>query len=57
MKEPLLRTDPVQLYIVRRRRPIIIEDHTAKKVREKMYDVLFKKWLDVPEIIPTFKII
>jgi hypothetical protein len=53
MKEPLLRTDPVPLHMVRGRRPVIKEGRAAKEAGEEMRDVLFKNWLDVQENVPT----
>ena len=53
MKEPLLRTDPVPLHMVRGRRPVTKVGHAAKEVGEEMRDILFKNWLHVQENVPT----
>jgi hypothetical protein len=53
MKEPLMRSDPVPLHMVRGRRPVIREGRATKEAGEEMRDVLFKNWLDVQENVPT----
>jgi hypothetical protein len=53
IKEPLLRTDPVPLHIVRGQQPVIREGRAAKEAGEEMRNVLFKNWLDVQENVPT----
>ena len=53
MREPLLRTDLVPLHMVRGRRQVIREGCAAKVAGEEMRDVLYRNWLDVPEIVPV----